>query len=46
MLELQGFVLKIIIFPLLQMFEENPGLDACKSIAYVVPTSNVASAME
>lgn len=27
------------------MFEENPGLDACKSISYVVPTSNVASAM-
>ena len=27
------------------MYEENPGLDACKSIAYVVPTSNVASAM-
>lgn len=27
------------------MFEENPGLEACKSISYVVPTSNVASAM-
>ena len=27
------------------MFEENPGLDECKSIAYVVPTKNVASAM-
>lgn len=25
--------------------KKNPGLDACKSIAYVVPTSNVASAM-
>lgn len=27
------------------MFEENPGLDLCKSIAYVVPTTNVASSM-
>lgn len=27
------------------MFEENPGLDACKSIAYVVPTTNVATSM-
>ena len=27
------------------MYEENPGLDACKSIAYVVPTGNVASSM-
>lgn len=27
------------------MFNENPGLDVCKSISYVVPTSNVASAM-
>lgn len=27
------------------MFEENPGLDLCKSISYVVPTSNVASSM-
>jgi len=27
------------------MYEENPGLDACKPIAYVVPTGNAASSM-